>query len=215
MHDLTMPDLQRHIDRRSKGKNRSGESISPVTIKKEISTLSGVWNWGCRMGLVQGTFPSHGLRYPKAEESMPFMTWEEIERSLAAGGNSDDLWECLYLRLSEITELLASVKVHATQPFVHPMFCFAAHTGARRSEMLRAQLTDLDFQGQTVLIREKKKKRRKRTTRRVPLSPFLRVVLEDWLKPASGGYASFLHGWRCRPQQEAKPHYRPQRRAGP
>jgi integrase len=102
------------------------------------------------------------------------MTWQEIERAVAGGG-PDDLWDCLYLTLPEIAELLAYVREHAAHPFIYPMFCFAAHTGARRSEIMRAQVLDIDLAGKTVLIREKKRKRGTRSHRRVPLTPFLRA----------------------------------------
>lgn len=92
-----------------------------------------------------------------------------------------DLWDCLFLTLLEIEALLQYVEENARQPFLYPMFCFAAHTGARRSEMLRSRRSDVDFVGETVLIREKKRAKEKRTTRRVPLSPFLAAVLRDWL----------------------------------
>jgi integrase len=184
---LTLADLQRHVDRRSRAKNRYGDLISATTIKKEVATLAGAWNWGSRIGLVAGQFPGEGLRYPKLEEAPPFMTWPEIERAIAAGGKAEDLWDCLFLTVAEITELLAYVKEHAAHPFIYPMFCFAALTGARRSEVMRALVTDLDFTGETVLIREKKRTRGKRTTRRVPLTPFLVQVLKDWLAVHPGG----------------------------
>ena len=107
------------------------------------------------MGLTSGSFPAKGLRYPKPDEKPPFKTWGEIEREIAGSGEPEELWECLYLALPEVGELLAYVRGHATQPFVYPMVAFAAHTGARRSEMLRALVTDVDFPGNTVLIREK------------------------------------------------------------
>src|ERR1022692_1319154 len=47
-------DLQRHINRRQKDK------VAGVTIKKEIDTFRAAWNWACRMGITQGTFPSAG-----------------------------------------------------------------------------------------------------------------------------------------------------------
>jgi hypothetical protein len=55
--------------------------------------------------------------------------------------------------------------------------CFVGHTGARRSETTRVLVSDVDFEGKTVLVREKKRSRRQRTTRRVPLTPFLAGVL--------------------------------------
>jgi integrase len=53
--------------------------------------------------------------------------------------------------------------------------------------MLRALVTDVDFAGSTVLIREKKKSRGKRTSRRVPLTPTLACVLKEWLAVHPGG----------------------------
>jgi integrase len=182
---LSFADLQRHVERRSKAEGRNGGRVSPTTVKKEVATLAGVWIWGCRMGMVQGEFPGRGLRYPKLDEPPPFMTWEEVERAVAFG-DPEELWECLYLRVNEIAELMAYVREHATQPFVYPMVCFGAYTGARRSEMMRAQINDLDLAGQTVLLREKKRKRGARTHRRVPLTPFLCGVLKDWLAAHSG-----------------------------
>ena len=69
----------------------------------------------------------------------------------------------------------------ACHGFIFPLFAFAAHTGARRSEMLRTLVADIDFTGEAVLIREKKRARGQRTNRRVPLCPFLLQVLRDWL----------------------------------
>jgi integrase len=103
------------------------------------------------------------------------------------------LWDCLYLTPPQIEELLAFVQAHAAHGFLYPMFAFAAHTGARRSEMLRALVTDIDFGGETVLIREKKRARGQRTNRRVPLSSFLLHVLRDWLTRHPGGQHLFCH----------------------
>jgi integrase len=99
----------------------------------------------------------------------------------------------LYLQAGELVELLAHVKTKAAYPWIYPLFCFAAHTGARRSEILRALVADVDFAGNTVLVREKKRSRGERTTRRVPLSGFLRQVLRDWLAVHPGGPYLFCH----------------------
>lgn len=78
-------------------------------------------------------------------------------------------------------------------PWVYPLYCFAAHTGARRSELLRALVGDVDFAAGVATIREKKRTRGQRTTRRVPLTPFLRDVLAEWLSVHPGGQALFCH----------------------
>jgi integrase len=71
------------------------------------------------------------------------------------------------------------------------MFVFAAHTGARRSEIVRALPSDVDLAGGMVTIREKKRDKTKFTTRRVPLTPFLKEVLADWMKKRGKGKTLF------------------------
>lgn len=189
--ELTLADLQGYVDGRRKAAGLHGRKLSPATIQKEIISLRTAWNWGVTMKLVAGKFPSRGLRYPKTKEKPPFMTREEIDRRIAAGGlrpaDVTDLYESMYLTVTEMTEWLDDMKKVPAPPFLYPMACFAAHTGARRSEILRTQVTDLDFAGKVVTIHERKRVRGKLTTRRVPMSPFLIEVLQDWLSVHPGG----------------------------
>jgi integrase len=161
--ELSLGKMQEYVNHRAKAK------ISPVTIRKEIATLRAAWNWGEPMDLTEGKFPNRGLRYPKGEEKPPFMTIAEIEQQIANGSDPSVLWEAVYLLLPEIDELLKAVKVRAIHSFIYPLFCFAAHTGARRSEILRAKVSDLDFGGESIVIHERKRSKGQRTTRRVPI----------------------------------------------
>jgi integrase len=140
-----------------------------------------------RLGRVRN--PS--VRRSKIDEKPPFTTREEIERQIVAGGlehlQIKELWDALFLTLPEIEEWLAHVREYGTLPWVYPLVCFAAHTGARRSELLRVRIADVDFEGKALLINEKKRARGKRTTRRVPVSAFLAGVLKDWLAEHPGG----------------------------
>src|SRR5205085_2171669 len=86
----------------------------------------------------------------------------------------------------ELEELLAYVKGVAKHPFIYPMFVFCGHTGARRSEMARASVADLDFRDGFVTLRERKKSRETKTTRRVPMSGLFKRVLREWIKGRSG-----------------------------
>jgi len=79
LRNLSLAALQKHVTRRQ-------EAVTGITIKKEMDTFRAVWNWGQRMNLVNGIFPCKGLVYPKADEKFPFMSWEEIERRIRAGG---------------------------------------------------------------------------------------------------------------------------------
>lgn len=192
VQDLTQGDLQKYVTKRSKQKTHKDTTITGNTIKKEIVTFNSVWRWGVNAGKLHGDFPKNDLRYPKSKELPVFQTWQEIERQIEAGA-SDDLWDALYLDLDEISELLKHVNSTAQLPFLHPMFAFAAYTGARRSELLRSQLSDIDLDGGVVTIREKKRVRGKSSTRRVPISRPLKKILQKWLKDHPGSAFTFCH----------------------
>ena len=181
--ELALADLQRHIDERAR-KKYCGKNLSPVTLKKEITSPRAAWGWAVNMGLVRGPFPGRRLVYPKADEKPPFMTWPEIERRIEASGLTaeqvEELWQCLYLRKEAIEQLLAPVKKHAAHPWLYPLICTAAHAGARRSELLRMEVADVNLEGDQILIREKKRRRKQRTTRHVSLTPVLKSVLREY-----------------------------------
>ncbi len=185
--ELVLADLQNYVMK------RVGEGVEGATAKKEIVTLRTVWNWAVRMDMLKSPFPNKGLRFPKGEEKPPFMTFAEVKRRVAAGA-SGDLWESVFLTRPEIEQLLKSVEEKAAYPWVAPMFWFAAHTGARRSELLRVQNDDIDLHAGTALIREKKRRRDVReSTRRVPLSDALKERLRKWLAVHPGGPYLFCH----------------------
>ncbi|QDT37672.1 tyrosine-type recombinase/integrase [Stratiformator vulcanicus] len=188
---LASSDLQCYIDRRSKETGRRGKRVSSTTIRKELATLRQVWNWkfGDATGNEYVLPKTSSLRFPKSDERQPFRTIEQIEEQVRLGGLQDadaaDLWECLYLRTKEIYELLDHIRDHATKPWLHPMAATAALTGARRSELLRAEVRDAT--NGTLLIREKKRSRGQNTFRSVPISTRLQTTLNDWMKTRPKG----------------------------
>ncbi len=195
--ELRLANLQEYADARAKAKGHSGKRLSPATIKKEIISLRTAWNWGEKMGFVSGRFPNDGLRYPKGEEKPVFQTRQQIERQIAAGRLTQhqklELWHALYLQTPEIEEALEVVRQNANHPWIYAMACTAAHTGARRSELIRMRTWDVDFSAKIITVREKKRVRGKLSTRRVPLTPFLEKVLSAYLKDHPGGEALFCH----------------------
>jgi integrase len=195
--ELALAELQRYIDHRATARGTNGRKLSANTMLKEIKTLRTAWGWGGRMGLVTGSFPSVGLRYPKITEKPAFQTLAEIERQIKIGGLNEaeqaDLYDVLYLQLHETAELLQYVKATAAHGFLHPMFCMAAHTGARRSELLRMKVADMDLAGKTVTIHERKRVQGMATTRRVPMSAFLVGVMTEWVAEHPGGPWLFCH----------------------
>jgi integrase len=76
------------------------------------------------------------------------------------------------------------------------MFCFAAHTGARRSEIVRVNLDDVDLGAGHALLTEKKRRRGRTSYRRVPLTSFLAEVLSDWKAIHPGGSTLFAKSYQ-------------------
>ncbi len=183
---VTSRTLQEYIDARS-------ADVGPETIRKEVGTFVTVWNrWAIPQGMTARPAPAVNLHYPKSRSKPPFQIRDQIERQIARGGTTADqereLWECLFLTLPEIDEVLEFARRRERLPHAYPMFVIAAHTGARRSEIRRALVTDFDFDTRTVLIREKKKDHDKvETYRTVPMSPLLERVMRTWLADHPGG----------------------------
>jgi integrase len=188
---VTMGDMQTYVEKRLRDAYRD-KPIRPDTVKKEVATFRLIWNWAVCHGYLAGPAPTKGLKYPKTEQKLPFMTWKEIETIIARGGLTEEqesrLWACLFLTAPQVQEVLDYVKQVAQHPFIFPMFVFAAHTGARRSEILRSQVEDFDFQSRTVLIREKKRNHDKSLTyRRVRMSDLLVKTMQEWFAQHPGG----------------------------
>jgi len=173
-----------------------------VTIRKELGTFSAMWTWANRQNLLKGTIPNRGLVYPKQDERTVFQTFDEITDQLQgevlSKRNLAKIWDCLFLTSAEVADLLKVVKERAHYPWIYPMFVFAAHTGARRSEILRAKITDFKFKAGVVVIRERKRDKTRHTTRRVPLTPLLEQVMREWFAKHPGGEFVICHESRVR-----------------
>lgn len=193
---LTLDHLQDYVSKRSRQSGIRGRKVGANTINKEIVTFQGVWKWAVQRGTLEGIFPRVGLRLPKTKEMPSFQTWEKIESQIKHGTltkeKQAELWDCLFLSLEQVDDVLTHVKEVAQHPFIYPMFVLAAHTGARRSELLRSQINDFD--GETVVIRERKRVRGKQSIRRVPLSSTCQEVMEGWLQNHPGGQYTFSLG---------------------
>lgn len=191
---LTLKHLDKHVARRLAMPGKKGRPMNPDTIRKEISTLGSAWEFGRPRGMVNGSLPAVGLVYPKTRETAPFRTRAEIVGLVERGADVTDAWESLYLTLDDVDEVLEIVRNAARADWLYPMVVFAAHTGARRAEMLRSRREDIDFRAGVVVVREKKKERGRLTTRRVPLTPMLADVLTGWFTAQHpGGPWTFAH----------------------
>ena len=194
--ELSLDQLEKYAKRRLREKH-NGRKAGPATIKKELVTLRRVWGWAQKRGKVSVVFPAiKDVELPKTSERPPFRTWGEIEQQIEAEQLSASaqkaLWDCLYLDRNQIAKLLEHIQDHAKHEFLYPMAVLAAHTGARRSELMRSRKSDI--QGDTIVIRERKRVRGQETTRRVPMSSLLKSVLEEWVAKHPGGSHTFCLG---------------------
>jgi hypothetical protein len=142
--------MQAYVDARSLEAGRNGNAVSHMTVKKEVGTFAAVWNkWALSQGIVIGPAPTKGLIYRKCKAKPPFQTRQQIAQRIARGGLSageqKELWKSVFLTLSEILDLPEYVRAHAHRMYSYIMFCFAAFTGARRSEILRSIVDDFDL----------------------------------------------------------------------
>ncbi|CAN5627000.1 hypothetical protein BH11PLA2_BH11PLA2_49950 [soil metagenome] len=192
---VTNATIQNYVNLRTAEKYR-GKSINPQTIKKELATFRYVWNWSNRQGFVPSRYPATGIVLPKGKVKEPFRTYDQIREILDRGGltkqQEHELWEGLYLDAKQIAEVLGLVRETARAEWFYPIVAAAAHTGARRSELLRARIDDFDFKNGVVVLREKKRSKLSETFRTVEMTPFLRRTMQDYFRTRSvGGMFAF------------------------
>lgn len=184
-------DAQRFVNARAAERYR-GKLVTATTIKKELDTLRMVWNKAVLFGRV-ATRPSFAaVRFPKRREKLPFQTWAEIERTVSRDGLTGDRakeqWDSLFLDVQQIGELLEFVRnAPRKSAIIYPVIVFAAHTGARKSEIIRSRIEDLKFDDREIVLRERKREQGRITFRRVPMSDLLATALMDYLRTAHPG----------------------------
>lgn len=193
--DVTPGTVQRFVDDRSR-EQFNGHPIKAKTVRKAVATFRFVWNWAFRQGHVPTKFPEVELVFPKEKQPEPFRTYDQITAILARGGidkrRERELWDGLFLNPKEIDEALEHVRRKARTCYLYPLLVAAAHTGARRSELLRARVEDIDFDAKLVLLREKKRNRDRETFRTVDMTPFLESVMRNYFaEDHPGGVYAF------------------------
>jgi len=188
--------VQGYVDRRAAEKYRT-KPIKPQTVRKEVATLITVWNWASRRGHVTPPCATKGITFPKGKEKPQFRTFEQVTAIVDRGGLTKpevrELWDSLFLSTEQVGEVLEYVKVHAPSDWLYPFFVAAAHTGARRSELLRARIEDFDFENRVVTLREKKKSRTRDTLRTVDMTPLVAAVVKEYFATIHpGGVYAFV-----------------------
>lgn len=207
--------LQQYVSQRGKQKGLRGRLVQPDTIVKELQSFRQVWNYAQQtLRIVSGDNPVDHVRKGRGSEKAPFQVFAQVvkqsqplETALAAlkkskGGAAAirelenelaQLWESVYLDKQDVLDLLDYVAVTATEPEAYPAICMVALTGCRRSEMMRSEISDWNFDAKTVAIRETKRKKRHKAAsfRPVDIHPRLAQVVKDWFDDHPGGKYAF------------------------
>ncbi len=191
--DLQLKDVQAYADRRL-AEMHGKRLIRPYTVGNEIKTLRHVLTWAVRLKHSSApiTWEVGDVNLPPDPGKERFRTSKEILQRIERGGLKEDeikrLWSSLYLTRGQLDECLALVRDNALELWVYPMVAIAALTGARRSEIIRAEVDDFDLKNGHWDVRELKRDTEKEfTIRMVPLHPLLNQILESWLNVHPGG----------------------------
>jgi integrase len=193
VESVSLAAAQRYAARRSR-EGWNGKPITGATVLKELKTLRYTWKWAQGRGHIAAPCPWKlgDLQLDKDTGREPFRTMGEIRRRIARGGldaaEQERLWECMFLTREEVREVLEYAREHASAGFAYPMLCFAALSGARRSELVRARIDDFDFENRVVHVRERKRHQRKtETIRSIDLHATLQTVMQAWFADHPGG----------------------------
>jgi integrase len=186
--------VQGYVDRRV-GERHRDKPIAAVTISKEVKTLGAAWRWAHNQGHTAVACPDdlyRRLRFPKNAERPRFQTIDEIKRQIDRGHlqerEQDALWECLFLDKAQTEEVVTYFEKHGER-WMYLAVLFVAHTGARRSEMVRSEVSDFDFEAGVIKIRERKRAGGDLTFRQVPMSARLRKAFAGVFRESGGRFA--------------------------
>ena len=181
--EVTAGAVQRFVDVRSR-ETHLGKTVKTTTVRKAVATFRFVMNWSVRQGRTKTKFPEVDLFFAKERQAEPFRTFDQITLILSRGGfdasRIREFWDGLFLNPDEIAEVLEVVRMKTAATWLYPFLVTAAHTGARRGELLRSRVEDFDFGSKLILIRELKRSRAKETFRTVDMTPLLETVMKDY-----------------------------------
>nr|HMP16492.1 phage integrase N-terminal SAM-like domain-containing protein [Gemmatales bacterium] len=110
-------EIQSYITKRAKEKTPQGKAVSGDTIRKELGTLSAIWNVAHIAEQVSQTYQKaikpKGLKLPNVDAKLDWQTIEQVEAQVPLCKNKNelaDLWASLFLRIEEEEQLLEDVK---------------------------------------------------------------------------------------------------------
>ena len=188
IRELSLADLQGYVDRRAKAKGIGAGTLPGHDQEGDRHASHGL-ELGREDGSRRGPVPQRRAalsqerreaavpdREPRSSGSSPASTAE-------AGPTSGTRSTSARPRSRSCSPTSATCRPSVDPP----LMATAAHTGARRSELIRMRVIRRRLRRRHHHIREKKRSHSERTTRRVPLSSSLAAVLKEWIAVHPGG----------------------------
>jgi site-specific recombinase XerD len=177
--DITRADVRQYLTHRRKQHNpKTDQPLSPYTINREFRALRVFFRW-CKAEGYLSEAPTQGMRAPSLPKGLPkALTPDQIERLIKAARVGP---------YGQRNELITR---------------FLLDTGLRLSELTSLNVSDVDLDQGTAMIREGKGSK----TRIVPLGAKLRLRLYRYLRddyqPVPGEQALILNrfGERLQPR---------------
>lgn len=127
LSSITKETIQKYIAQRLTEKAyRKDEPVSPATVRREMVTISDVFNFAVDLGMIEAN-PCHGVSKPKnSEHRERIASDDDIQKLFAASG-----WDGVSVPRSD-TELTVAA------------FLLSCRTGMRSGEMLRIERSWID-----------------------------------------------------------------------
>ena len=98
--ELTTEVVQAYVNKQLRRKIRN-RPIKSETVKRQMDTLRGIFNWAIKQQLYAGSNPTSGLVLPKRDEQPPLGRGRKLNESLLAGDLLITKWQISAVTLSD------------------------------------------------------------------------------------------------------------------
>ena len=182
--DITREDIEDHLQQflDEPSTRRKGKTTSPNTVNRHLRTLKQLFAYGAEHGWTEENVCRRIGECESVESELRFMAKREIQEAIERGGMTEDeireMWRYRYLPQGETREFLDYL--YDAHLGLYPLLCGYACTGARCSELLRLEWSDVDLPRRKLWLRSRKQSRRTReTSREMPISDRLYAALRQ------------------------------------
>lgn len=194
---IELCDLQRFVERRQ-------QEVSGDSVKRDLTRFFDMYKFAAASGWITRPLDREQVMTilkPTIKRDKKKPAWRtygetlrQIKRRNLSANQQKELWKRAYFDETELARFFDDLRdATCNSPgFVYPMVVAAMFTGARRSELCRMEIQDVDLDHGVFTIRQRKADRDYSESERiVPIHGQLAAALELWLIEHPGGKALF------------------------